>query len=374
MIYFFSGTGNSQWVAEQLALRTHDTAVFIPQVLNDFQSDISVGADELVGVVFPVYAWAPPAVVMEFLSHVHVDRKAFSYAVCTCGDETGKAFDTLRTVFPFKSAWSLTMPNNYIPLYNLDSPELVREKLGVAEQRLPKIAMDITAHRSVVDVHEGSLAVLKTAVINPAFSLFALTPRRFTVDSTCTGCGTCVHSCPFGTITLADGKPVWNGRCQQCMSCISRCPVHAIQCGNNTRGRGRYVCPDAGKFPVCRESAVPDSSADPAGVEFVAPVKIRSFSNPGVVSRQLLTPENSKTARVTVTEVHIRPGACQERHTHPGSEQIWYALRGKGTALLPDNREHPFTAGDVVRFAENTVHGFRNTGSEEFVYVSVTRL
>ena len=65
-------------------------------------------------------------------------------------------------------------------------------------------------------------------------------------------------------------------------------------------------------------------------------------------------------------------GACQPRHTHPTSEQIWYATKGKGKLLLADDAEKEFKAGDVVRFEDNDVHGLLNDGDGEFVYVSVT--
>lgn len=32
----------------------------------------------------------------------------------------------------------------------------------------------------------------------------------------------------------------------------------------------------------------------------------------------------------------------------------------------------PFQEGDVVRFAEGDMHGFKNTGAVEFIYMSVT--
>jgi len=32
----------------------------------------------------------------------------------------------------------------------------------------------------------------------------------------------------------------------------------------------------------------------------------------------------------------------------------------------------PFAAGDVVRFEDNELHGFENTGASEFEYLSVT--
>ena len=107
-------------------------------------------------------------------------------------------------------------------------------------------------------------------------------------------------------------------------------------------------------------------------MEFIRHQEIKAFANPGVVSKQLLNPENSSSERVTITEVHLDPGAVQPRHTHEASEQIWYAVRGSGKLLLADEAEKAFEAGDVVRFADGDVHGLRNDGGTEFVYISVT--
>jgi quercetin dioxygenase-like cupin family protein len=107
-------------------------------------------------------------------------------------------------------------------------------------------------------------------------------------------------------------------------------------------------------------------------MEFISKQNIVELSNPGVVSRQLLNSENSSSKKVTMTEVHLEAGASQPRHIHEASEQIWYALKGTGKLLLADDEEKEFQAGDVVRFAEGDVHGLRNDGTEEFVYVSVT--
>lgn len=107
-------------------------------------------------------------------------------------------------------------------------------------------------------------------------------------------------------------------------------------------------------------------------MEYINGNDIVELSNPGVVSRQLLNPENSKSERVTITEVHLAPGASQPRHTHDASEQIWYATKGTGKLLLADDQTMEFGAGDVVRFADRDVHGLLNDGDSEFVYVSVT--
>lgn len=107
-------------------------------------------------------------------------------------------------------------------------------------------------------------------------------------------------------------------------------------------------------------------------MEFIKSEEIKALANPGVVSRQLLNPDNSSSERVTITEVHLEIGASQPRHTHDASEQIWYALKGTGKLLLADDAVREFKAGDVVRFADKDVHGLLNDGDTEFVYVSVT--
>lgn len=107
-------------------------------------------------------------------------------------------------------------------------------------------------------------------------------------------------------------------------------------------------------------------------MEFIHSKDIVELSNPGVVSRQLLNPDNSKSEKVTITEVHLEVGACQPRHLHEASEQIWYALQGEGRLLLDHEVEKEFREGDVVRFAEGDIHGLINAGKTEFVYLSVT--
>ena len=39
---------------------------------------------------------------------------------------------------------------------------------------------------------------------------------------------------------------------------------------------------------------------------------------------------------------------------------------------LSEGKIMPFVQGEVVRFADGDIHGFQNTGSEPFVYISVT--
>ncbi len=114
------------------------------------------------------------------------------------------------------------------------------------------------------------------------------------------------------------------------------------------------------------------STTAKARMEFLTQDSFKRLSNPGVESVQLLSPHNSASSRVTITSVTVDPGAEQPRHSHEISEQVWIALAGKGTLLLGDGATRTFEKGQAVRFEGGDVHGFKNTGTIPFVYVSVT--
>ena len=107
-------------------------------------------------------------------------------------------------------------------------------------------------------------------------------------------------------------------------------------------------------------------------MEIIRRDQVQVLTNPGVTSHQLLFPENSGSSRVTITRVAIEPGAMNPRHQHAKSEQVWIALLGSGLLLLANDATVPFSAGDVARFEDNDVHGFQNTGTVPFEYLSVT--
>lgn len=240
MIYYFSATGNSKWVADKLAEGTDDQARSITAMMHAKETPVPVGEGETLGIVFPIYAWSFPRFVGDFIKQMKIDPRAYVYVVCTCGDDAGHVVARLKKHIHVDAAWSIKMPNDYVILSDLDSEEMERRKIEEAKRKVPEICTAIKAKRQVTDIHMGKRALLKTYLINPWFIRFYTKDEKFHAEESCDGCGICERVCPMQNIRLTDGKPVWQGNCMHCCACINRCPTVAINYGSVTQGRRRY--------------------------------------------------------------------------------------------------------------------------------------
>jgi flavodoxin len=130
MIFYFTGTGNSLYAAQHLSHELDEPLISIAAVLNSGKPlEFGLSPDERVGFVYPVYAWQPPYMVIDFVKAIKLKNYRLNYlfSVSTCGDEEGyttRVFNkSLRSKgLKLNSAFSLVMPNNYmLGSYNLDS-------------------------------------------------------------------------------------------------------------------------------------------------------------------------------------------------------------------------------------------------------------
>ena len=258
MILFFSGCGNSKYVADELARLTSDRMQLIDP--KDTMPTITLRPDERLGVVCPVYAWAVPRIVSDYITHLKINNKpSYCYLACTCGDNVGRTPERFAKTLESKglhldAAFGFVMPETYInlPGFNLDTSEKERQKIETVKQRLPQVAEKILHAEKVVDVVRGKMPRFNTYVTNPLFYGLLITDKKFTVSDQCISCGRCAEVCPLGNITMsgdyADPKgsimqglrPLWHGNCTNCMACYHHCPNNAIQFGKATQGKGQY--------------------------------------------------------------------------------------------------------------------------------------
>ena len=247
-MYCFSGNGMSRHVAEGLRAAGLEAA----------------DGGETFGFVFPVYGWRPPRIVARFVREGLAERLAgrrpdYVWAVMTCGFDVGYADRVLDSLLRpvlgrgLDAAFSVRMPDTYIglPGFRLNPPELVREKMAAAHERLPAIAARIQARECVRDLKRGVFPRTKTWFLGKLFDRFCVDARYFRVDAAkCVKCGTCARDCPAGAIRAAAGeRPVWrrDGSCTGCLRCLHSCPSVAIEFGPFTKGKRRLHSGEKGR-------------------------------------------------------------------------------------------------------------------------------
>lgn len=252
MIFYFSGTGNSKWIANQLSKEQHENLVFIPDALMNGALEFSLHAGEKIGFVFPVYSWGPPEIVLRFISRLTLKgyQQQYVFFVCSCGDDTGLTQQMVVKALAARgwecqAGFSVIMPNNYVlfPGFDVDGKELENKKLRGAVTVLNEINDLIGKTESVFSCKEGSLPFIKSRIINPLFNRFQISAKPFRVTDGCISCKRCEKSCPMKNVTFRDGKPVWGENCTSCLACYHVCPQQAVQYGNKTKDKGQYFNP-----------------------------------------------------------------------------------------------------------------------------------
>ena len=236
MIYYFSGTGNTEHVAKKISTVTDEGIIEITH-----NTSLQKGKPTIIAT--PIYFWLLPQIVEEFIAKVNWKKGDELIFIVTCGGFLGTgdlAIEKLTKPAQTK-VYQLPMETNYIILHDVDEREKVTQKLKEADTLL----LDI-----IEDFDEGRLVYSSNPLLRPGLFLAKLLynhyrqTKKFQVTDACNGCGICEKNCPDFAIKISpsNGKPLWiKESCQNCLKCLHFCPKEAIEYGNRTKGKKRYT-------------------------------------------------------------------------------------------------------------------------------------
>jgi mannose-6-phosphate isomerase-like protein (cupin superfamily) len=66
------------------------------------------------------------------------------------------------------------------------------------------------------------------------------------------------------------------------------------------------------------------------------------------------------------------PGQAQDTHMHPATSHAWFIVSGTGEVTTEDGRRETVGPGMFLVHPCNSVHGLRNNGAENLVYVALS--
>lgn len=247
MILYFSGTGNSEYVAERIGRVLGDevTSLFEKIRSRDFSP---MHSDRPWVVVAPTYAWRIPRIVQQWLENTDLAGNRDIYFVMTCGGSAGAAGKYLERLcaakkLAFMGCAAITMPENYIAMFSTPTREEALEIIRRAQDAIDSAALVIKGNGVLPQPGVTWQDRINSGIVNDVFYPAFVHAKKFYATDACVSCGKCASVCPLRNIRLERGKPVWAENCTHCMACISRCPTEAIEYGKHSRGMTRYLCP-----------------------------------------------------------------------------------------------------------------------------------
>jgi len=236
MIFYFTGTGNSAYVAKKIAEDLNLETTLITEE-NQVEKEY-----EVVGLVFPIYGWGPPAIVEKFMEKLKDVKSKYFFVVPTFAGNFGQGINRISRQKKVDLGMGVKMQDNYI-LWN-DTPS--QEKRDRVQQEADKKIEDIVnAIRNREEKKERDILAgnfVGDIIYKMAIKKFKTSDKNFWTTEDCDLCGLCEKVCPVGDIEITD-KVVWKGKCEQCLRCIQFCPKKAINYGKKTEARGRYRHP-----------------------------------------------------------------------------------------------------------------------------------
>lgn len=237
MIFYFTGTGNSLYVAKEL----DEKIIGIPQIIKEKRLEFSADS---IGIVCPVYGHEMPGMVKEFVRRASF-KTDYLFAVLTYGAHHGGAAEIADLFFrdAGKKADYITtieMVDNFLPAFDMEEQMAMDKQV---EKHLNEIKAKLQAKSQ--GIQKTSLA--EKATHNMYLKMVKNAPETvwaaFRVTDECVGCGICTRVCPAGCIHLENQYAVHEPEgCQACYACVHACPKMAVQ----------FALPQPEKNPAAR--------------------------------------------------------------------------------------------------------------------------
>ena len=268
-IYYFSGTGNSLHIAEELQKRIPDSSLIPIVGLLDKEAVQVKG--KIVGFIFPVHALTIPIVVEKFIKNTDFSSAEYLFAIATREGTVFRGFERMNRLLRKKnkqlsSHFIINMYSNEsrhkgykvptelellllekVYLEKLDTIQDIISNKMLHTEKDSEYTIDFGHHRIINYILE------KLVLTSMTLSEYIGGVNYFYKDTMCTGCGICEKVCLSKKIKMVENKPVWQKKvfCYMCFACLNFCPAKSVQIKDIpgvkscTKENGRYPHPYA---------------------------------------------------------------------------------------------------------------------------------
>lgn len=257
-VIYFSGTGNSLYTAQRIASETDANLLSMASLVR--KNTYKIDSDTVI-LVFPVFIWQPPTLVMDFIRKMQMKPHSSLYALCTYGGMLSRSLKVLEKTaresgLPYKGGFAVNLPGNAQTTYDVFPKEKQEKMFSNAEDAFPEIADAIKSKRATKSkTNLGIFGYLFTYSLAPKMIAgIHEADKGFYRTDACTNCGICEKVCPVHNLSIENGVFNYSHRCELCLACMQWCPEKALQMGKKSEGFGRYHHPKIAQKDMLKQA------------------------------------------------------------------------------------------------------------------------
>ena len=245
LMFYFSGTGNSKYIAELFGAEMNAECYSIEE---DIDFEALIEKNDVIGFCYPVYASRVPRIMRNFVDTFMDKLKGKKVVIfCTQLLFSGDGARSFAALFPKDYvkviyAEHFFMPNNVSNVFILPmtSDKGIKRCTTRAQQKMKSICGDIKngkIKKRGFNIVSQALGLIQ-GVFLPTIEKMA--NESVKVRDNCTVCQICVDVCPTKNLIFENERVGHRGNCTMCYRCVNMCPEKAITVGYHGRVGKQY--------------------------------------------------------------------------------------------------------------------------------------
>lgn len=237
VVYYFSGTGNTEIVANMVKREFSKnyyniTLIRIEDILKD-NLKVELNKFDLVGIGCPIIGYGVPNIVYDFIRILPKENCKKVFIFRTAGGVGPINYNASRLMMRKLDRKGYEVFHERV--FSISSNWVVRFDDLVIKQLYEATSKKVAI--MCKELINGKNRILKTGIrlrilMELAMHIFPwilrLVGKDLTINKSCSHCGLCMKNCPARNIYLKSGRIRFKLSCNSCMRCVYSCPTSAI--------------------------------------------------------------------------------------------------------------------------------------------------
>lgn len=237
-VYYFSGTGNTEIVANMIkeAFAMHEYNVSMIRMEDILKNNVKVDPQsfDLIGIGCPIIGYGVPNIVQDFIRLLPKENSKKVFVFRTAGGVAPinynaskqmirkldrKGYEVFHErVFSISSNWVVRFDDF-----------IIRQLYEVTKKKVEIMCKEIINGENRILKTGIRLRVLMELAMHIFPWILRLVGKDLIINKYCSDCGLCIKNCPSRNIYRKKGKIRFKLSCNSCMRCVYTCPKFAIK-------------------------------------------------------------------------------------------------------------------------------------------------